>query len=133
MIAPPKTLTEPLRILIVDDFVPFRQTLCQFFEPFATLTVVGEAIDGESAIEMAFQLLPHIIIMDVKMPRMSGVEATRRIKRFLPEIHIIGVSTQDDTLTQDAMRAVGSSAFVTKDCAHTLGDVIAKLTGEPHS
>ena len=98
------------------------------YEP---LTVVGEATDGEAAIEMAFRLLPHIIVMDVKMPRISGVEATRRIKRFLPGVHIIGISTQDDIFIREAMKAVGSSHFVIKDHAHTLPDLIAKITGNP--
>ena len=95
------------------------------------MTIVGEAADGEAAIEMAFRLTPHVIIMDVKMPRMNGIEATRRIKRFLPGVHVIGVSTQDETLIKESMKVAGSSHFVTKDCAHTLPDVISSITGWP--
>ena len=120
---------EPLRILVVDDFAPVRESLCSLFLEYEPLTVVGEATDGEAAVEMAFRLLPHIIVMDVKMPRISGVEATRRIKRFLPGVHIIGISTLDDTFIRESMKAVGSSHFVTKDYAHTLPDLIAKITG----
>jgi DNA-binding NarL/FixJ family response regulator len=127
----PSSVSEPLRILVVDDFAPFRESLCSFFQDYDTLTVVGVAVDGEAAVEMAFQLLPHIIVMDVKMPRISGIEATRRIKRFLPGVHIIGISTQDDTCIKESMKAVGSSHFVTKECAHTLPDVIARITGHP--
>ena len=118
-----------VRILIVDDFGPFREALCSFFLDYESLTVVGEAADGDEAVEMAFRLVPHIIIMDVKLPRRSGVEATQRIKQALPEIHIIGVSTQNDAFLKTSMQAVGSSTFVTKDCAHTLPHVIAKITG----
>jgi DNA-binding NarL/FixJ family response regulator len=121
----------PLRILVADDFAPFRETLSSFFLDHKSLTIVGEAADGEAAIEMAFRLTPHVIIMDVKMPRMSGIEATRRIKRFLPGVHVIGVSTLDDSLIKESMKAVGSSHFVTKDCAHTLPDVIAQITASP--
>ena len=121
----------PLRILVVDDFAPFRESLSSFFLDHKSLTIVGEAADGEAAIEMAFQLTPHVIIMDVKMPRMSGIEATRRIKRFLPGVHVIGVSTLDDTLIKESMKVAGSSHFVTKDCAHTLPDVISSITGWP--
>jgi len=111
---------ELLRILVVDDFGPFRKAICSFLLGYETLTVVGEAADGDEAIELAFRLAPHVIIMDVKMPRKSGVEATQRIKRALPEIHIIGVSTQHDTFLKASMKAAGFSTFVTKDRAHTL-------------
>ena len=120
---------DPLRVLIVDDFEPFRSALRQLFSGFAELTVVGEAIDGKSAIEMAFDLVPQVILMDVKMPCMGGVEATRAIKKVLPVTHVISVSSQDDTLTRDAMTKAGSSAFITKDCSHTLPRVIARITG----
>lgn len=122
---------ESLRILVVDDFAPFRESLHSFFLDHKLMTIVGEAADGEAAIELAFRLAPHVIIMDVKMPRINGVEATRRIKRFLPGVHVIGISTQDDTFIKESMKAAGSSHFVTKECAHTLPDVIAAMTGCP--
>jgi len=122
---------ELLRILVVDDFGPFRKAICSFLLGYDTLTVVGEAADGDEAIEMAFRLVPHFIIMDVKMPRKSGVEATQRIKQVLPEIHVIGVSTQNDTFLKASMKAAGSSTFITKDCAHTLPEVIATISGRP--
>lgn len=93
------------------------------------MVIVGEAADGEAAIELAFRLAPHVVIMDVKMSRISGIEATRRIKRFLPGVHVIGVSTQDDGFIKESTKAVGSSHFVTKDCAHTSPHVIATITG----
>ena len=77
------------------------------------LRVVGEAGDGNSAIEIASDLVPQVIIMDVKMPGMGGVEATRCIKKVLPRTHV-------DTMTQEAMKAAGSSAFTIKDFANTL-------------
>lgn len=123
---------EPLRILVVDDFAPFREALCSFFLGYyKLLTVVGEAADGEAAVEMAIRLVSDVIIMDIKMPCINGVEATRQIKRVLPGIHVIGISSEDETFIKDAMHAVGSSHFVTKDCAHTLPAVIAKITVSP--
>ena len=65
-----------LRILVGDDCAPFRESLCRFFQDYKSLTVVGAAVDGEAAVEMVFQLLPQIIVMDVKMPQISGIEAT---------------------------------------------------------
>ena len=122
---------DALRILVVDDFAPFRETLCSVLLPYESMVIIGEAADGEAAIELAFRCAPHVIIMDVKMPRISGVEATRRIKRFLPGVHVIGVSTQDDTFIKESMKAAGSTHFVTKDYAHTLPHVIATITGRP--
>lgn len=122
---------EPHRLLVVDDFAPFRASLCQFFKNCDAVTVVGEAHDGQAAIEMALRLVPHVVIMDVQMPRVNGIEATRHIKRALPRTHVIGLSVQDDSLTRDAMQSVGTSAFVTKECAHTLPAVIAKITAAP--
>ena len=73
---------QPLRILVCDDFAPFGSPSPAFFST-ASMTIVGEAADGVAAIEMAVRLAPRVIIMDVIMPRMSGIEATRRIKRIL--------------------------------------------------
>ena len=67
--------------------------------------------------------------MDVKMPLLGGVESTRRIKRILPGAHVIGVSLNDDSYTQDAMKAAGSSAFLSKNCAHQLPRLIGQITG----
>ena len=120
-------VSESLGILIVDDFAPFRESLHRIFRDHKSLTIVGEAVDGVGAIEMAVRLAPHVIIMDVIMPRMSGIEATRRIKRILPDVHVIGVSTLDDTFIKESMKAAGSSHFVMKDAAHTLPDVISRI------
>ena len=120
---------ESLRILIADDFEPFRETLREFLDDFVFIEVVGEAGDGNSAIQMAFQLIPQVILMDVRMPGLNGIEATRRIKRDLPAIHVIGLSSLDDTVTREAMEVAGSSAFTAKIFVHTLPRIISKVTG----
>ena len=120
-------VSESLGILVVDDFAPFRESLHSIFRDHKSLTIIGEAADGIVAIQMAVRLAPHVIIMDVIMPRMSGIEATRRIKRILPDVHVIGVSTLDDTFIKESLKAAGSSHFVTKDSAHTLPDVISRI------
>src|SRR5215213_7024693 len=108
------TCAAPLTILVVDDFIPFREALRKIFEQFPVLTIIGEAGDGNAAVNMAFQLLPSVIIMDVEMPHLNGIEATRRIKRFLPHACIIGVSSHADALTQRAMTVAGCSCFLLK-------------------
>lgn len=125
-------VSESLGILVVDDFAPFRESLHSIFRDHKSLTIVGEAADGVVAVEMAVRLAPHVIIMDVIMPRISGIEATRRIKRTLPDVHVIGVSAFDDTFIEESMKAAGSSHFVTKDRANTLPDVISRMiAGSP--
>ena len=119
----------PCPILLVDDFAPFRATLRQILEGHPGFTVVGEASDGRAALEMALALAPQVVIMDVEMPRLGGVEATRRLKRMLPDVYIIGVAVNDDADTQSAMKAAGSSAFLSKTCPHQLPRLIALLTG----
>ena len=121
--------TQALRIVLVDDYPPFRTILRNLFEEFSALEVIGEANDGQSAIETSLHLAPDIIIMDVKMPRLDGIEATRRIKHALPAVHVVGVSSQDNTVTREAMIQAGCSAFIAKEDAHTLPGIIAKITG----
>jgi len=127
---PVTSLAESLSILVVDDFVPFRETLREFFDDFVLIEVVGEAGDGNSAIQMAFQLIPQVILMDVRMPGLNGIEATRRIKRDMPAIHVIGVSSLDDVVTREAMEAAGCSAFTAKIFVHILPHIISKVTGK---
>jgi two-component system, NarL family, invasion response regulator UvrY len=79
-----------VRIVVVDDFEPFRKALFHLFSEFKAIE--GEAADGNSAIETTIHLLPEVVIMDVKMPGLNGGEATRRIKRATPDIHVIGIA-----------------------------------------
>ncbi len=123
------TCDAPLTILIVDDCIPFREGLRKIFGHFPVLTIIGEAGDGNAAVNLAFQLLPLVIIMDVEMPHLNGIEATRRIKRFLPHACIIAVSSRDDAMTQRAMTLAGCCCFLAKEHAHTLPDLIARQTG----
>ena len=118
-----------LRMLLVDDSHPFRQILERILKPFPSLNLIGEAADGLSAIEMALALRPDIIVMDVQMPGLDGIEATRRIKASLPQVCVIGLSVLDHPMINDAMLAAGASIFVPKFCAITLPQVIEHITG----
>lgn len=120
---------DPLRILIVDDFAPVRRTVRSLLEEYKTLQVIGEAVDGIDAVQLASALRPDVIVMDVHMPRLDGVEATRRIKATLPDASVIGFSVQQDQGEDGAMREAGSSAFVPKDRAEDLPQVIQDITG----
>ena len=104
-------------MLVVDDHAADRTLLRILLEQHGEFEVVGEAADGEEAVSLAETYRPDIILMDVHLPRLSGVEATRRISRALPDAAIIGVSTQYSPYAYNAMTAAGAAAFVRKEDA----------------
>jgi DNA-binding NarL/FixJ family response regulator len=106
--------TETLRILLVDDNAAVRKKLRELLEEQQPLRIVGEAVDGLDAIEKAHVLQPEVIVMDVSMPRMDGVEATRRIKATLPSIEILGLSVHLQTEDLPMIERAGASGFFTK-------------------
>ena len=121
--------SDPLRVLIVDDFAPLRSTVRSLLAGYRALEIIGEAADGAAAVQLASRLRPDVIVMDVHMPRLNGVEATRRIKAELPDASVIGFSIQHGQNEDGAMLDAGSSAFVSKDRAEDLPWVIQKVTG----
>src|SRR5262245_45134171 len=97
---------EPLRILIADDHPLFRHGLREFLNLASAIEVVGEATSGEEAITQAEALHPDVILMDVNMPGLNGVEATRRILHAVPHIRVLIVTMFEDEATVfAAMRA----------------------------
>lgn len=104
-----------IRILIVDDHPLFRQGIRWSLEAEGTLIVVGEAENGQEAIKLAEKHLPDVILVDINLPGMNGLEVTRVIKRHHPHIHVIIVSVyEDDEQLFQAIR-VGASAYSCKD------------------
>lgn len=104
-----------LRILIADDHPLFRDGIRMLLETMPDMEVVGEATSGEETTSLAASLRPDIILMDIKMPGMSGIEATRRILAADPQIHVLIVTMfEDDATVFTAMRA-GARGFVLKD------------------
>jgi DNA-binding NarL/FixJ family response regulator len=113
--------SRPLRILLVDDHALMRQGLTGLLNDELDLHVVGEAANGKIAIEMALDLQPDVILMDVTMPCMNGVDATRAISCELPGIRIIGLSMHESELVAAAMLEAGAVAYVPK---HASTDVL---------
>jgi DNA-binding NarL/FixJ family response regulator len=106
-------VTAPLvRVLIVDDQEPFRSAARLVVEMTGGFDVVGEADDGETAVELVDELEPQLVLMDIKMPGMDGIEATRLIMRDHPDVKVVVLSTYDEY--EEQALAAGAAAFVSK-------------------
>jgi CheY-like chemotaxis protein len=103
-----------IRILVVDDHVIMRQGLACLLQAQPDMEVVGEASNGESAIKMARQFLPDVIVMDVSMPVMNGADATRVIHSEMPDVQVIGLSMFDEEEKGEAMRRAGAVRYLTQ-------------------
>ena len=103
-----------IRVLIADDSNALRDSLAGLLNQASGFQVVGLAGDGLEAVEKAGELLPDVVIMDAQMPRLDGVEATRRIKRDLPGVGVLLFSVFADHL--EASIAAGGDGYLNKDC-----------------
>jgi CheY-like chemotaxis protein len=102
------------RVLLADDHTVTRQGLARLLGEEPDIEVVGQAADGLTAITLTRQFLPDIVIMDVSMPGMSGIDATRTIHAELPGVKIIGLSMYEEDERGRAMREAGAVAYLTK-------------------
>jgi len=110
----PVESSRPLRILLVDDHAPLRNALRELLQARSELSVVGDAADGLEAIVQAHALHPEVVLMDVSMPRMDGVEATRRIRAELPFVQVLGLSIHSRTGDLHPIEQAGAVGFFTK-------------------
>jgi len=104
-----------IRILIADDHAVVRQGLCSLLGQEPGMTVVGEVADGRSAVRLSTELAPDVVIMDITMPDMNGIEATHQIKTTSPGIKVVALSIHSDRRMVARMLAAGASAYLTKD------------------
>ncbi len=108
-------MAHPIRLLIADDHGIVREGLRMFLTEEADIEVVGEAADGPEAVALAISLKPDVILMDLVMPKLDGIEATRRIRAAAPDTHILVLTSfADDRNIREAIQA-GALGYLLKD------------------
>jgi DNA-binding NarL/FixJ family response regulator len=108
-------LTDTIRVLIADDHEVVRHGLRRFLDVLGDVEVVGEAENGRAAVEQARELSPHVVVMDVVMPEVDGVEATKELHESAPEVKVLALSTFGDDEHVLPTLSAGASGFLTKD------------------
>ena len=104
-----------IRVLICDDQAIARHGLQMILGSASDLEVIGQAADGQEAVDLIPTLMPDVVLMDLKMPRMNGVQATRWIRRHHPDVQVLVLTTYDaDEWVFDAVRA-GANGYILKD------------------
>ena len=106
-----------IRVLLVDDHAMVRQGLRSILGTYPDFEIVGEASNGEEALRYVRELAPSVVVMDINMPKLNGIEATARIKRTYPHVVIVGLSVNASDENRHAMRAAGASMLLTKEAA----------------
>ena len=113
-------MTEQIKILLVDDHPVVREGLRLMLSTASDIEVVAEAGNGVEAVEKTIEHQPHVVLMDLRMPNMDGIEATRRIKSKLPSVSVIVLTIYDnDAYVIDAVRA-GAGGYLLKDASKEL-------------
>lgn len=108
---------QKIRVLIVDDHVMVRQGLRAVLQSYPNIDVVGEAGNGEEALSSVAKLQPTIVVMDISMPSLDGIGATRLIKTQYPQIAVLGLSVNAPSYHVDAMLKAGAFDVITKEKA----------------
>ncbi|MDW8326752.1 MAG: response regulator transcription factor [Anaerolineales bacterium] len=119
---------DAIRVLLVDDQAVIRQAVGSWLGAEPDMNIVGEAEDGESALQLVTQLQPDIVLMDIDMPRLDGLAATSALQAAAPQSAVVILSLYDDDFLQSRAREAGAAAFVSKHQAlDELAAVIRKV------
>jgi DNA-binding NarL/FixJ family response regulator len=129
---PVEKSADAIRVLIADDHALFRRGLQMVLEQEADISVVGEAGDGQEAVERAGETMPDVVLMDVRMPKRGGIEATKAIKELMPHIKILMLTISDEEADlYDAIKA-GATGYLLKEVSiEEVGNAIRSVqTGQ---
>lgn len=103
-----------IRVILAEDHAVVRQGTRQLLERYSDVEVIGEASDGQEAVALVQELKPDVVIMDVRMPRMSGIEATRKVKEQFPDVGILALTAHDDDEYVFALLEAGANGYLLK-------------------
>jgi DNA-binding NarL/FixJ family response regulator len=103
-----------IRVLLVEDQILVRQSLRAVLQGYPNLEVIAEAADGEEALHYVEKAKPDVVLMDINMPKMDGVAATRRIKSEFPDVAVVGITITAEGYHQSAMRRAGAYEVLSK-------------------
>lgn len=110
-------MTVATRVMIVDDHKIIREGLRALVGKQADMEVCGDAADGRSAVELAAEIKPDVIVMDLSMPDMNGIEATERVLADNPKTRVVALSVHSDSRFVDGVLKAGAAGYLLKDCA----------------
>jgi signal transduction histidine kinase/ActR/RegA family two-component response regulator len=136
VLTPPLThdISNLIRVLLVDDHTMVRQGLRSILDSYLDVVVLGEACDGQEAVNAVGALRPNLVIMDINMPIMDGITATRLIRTRYPQITVIGLSVNSDVQNEAAMIEAGAALLLTKEAAvEQLYSVMKQAIKRPES
>ncbi|TKJ34772.1 MAG: DNA-binding response regulator [Planctomycetes bacterium B3_Pla] len=105
-----------IRIILADDHTILRHGLSKSFQQEDDFKVIGQAKDGRSTVELARELLPDVVVMDIAMPDLNGVEATRQINMECPDVSVVGLSMHSSNKYVREMFRAGAKGYLLKDC-----------------
>ncbi|HKV60965.1 MAG TPA: response regulator transcription factor [Candidatus Acidoferrum sp.] len=104
----------PIRVLVVEDFLPFRQFVLSTLASVCDLQVIGEASDGCEAVQKAAERQPDLILMDIGLPRLNGIEAARQIRKLVPDSIIIFLTLESSPSAVQEALSLGAQGYVVK-------------------